>query len=394
MVSVEEAESIILSNPFPARTQNVPLEEAVGRVLAEAVFADRDIPPFDRVTMDGIAIRFASLTNQNQAFIIEGTQAAGQPPLKLRQTDHCIEVMTGAMLPEGTDTVIRYEDVSISDGIARVAAEVTKGQSIHVRGQDARQGQILLEPGLVLSAAEIALLASVGKKMVTVVGYPSTAIISTGDELVDIHDTPLPWQVRRSNSYALQAAFRRMQINATLFHIPDQRDALATTLADIFQRFQIVVLSGGISKGKFDYVPEALEKLGIRKLFQGVSQRPGKPFWFGKSSLNTVFALPGNPVSTYLCFYRYIKPWIEKSTGLKPKPQFATLARDFKFQPPLSFFLQVKIENKEGRLLAHPDECGGSGDFVNLKDIDGFIELPKSRSEFQAGESFLFYPFR
>lgn len=394
MVSVEEAESIILSNPFPARTQNVPLEEAAGRVLAEPVFADRDFPPFDRVTMDGIAIRFASLTNQNQAFIIEGTQAAGQSPLKLKHADHCIEVMTGAMLPEGTDTVIRYEDVSISDGVARVAAEVTKGQSIHVRGQDARQGQILLEPGLTLSAAEIALLASVGKKMVTVVAYPSTAIISTGDELVDIRDTPLPWQVRRSNSYALQAAFRRMQIDATLFHVPDQRDVLATTLADIFQRFQIVVLSGGISKGKFDYVPEALEKLGIRKLFQGVSQRPGKPFWFGKSSLNTVFALPGNPVSTYLCFYRYIKPWIEKSTGLKPKPQFATLARDFKFQPPLSFFLQVKIENKEGRLLAHPDEGGGSGDFVNLKDIDGFIELPKSRSEFQAGESFLFYPFR
>jgi molybdopterin molybdotransferase len=156
----------------------------------------------------------------------------------------------------------------------------------------------------------------------------------------------------------------------------------------------IVVLSGGVSKGKFDFVPNALERLGVKKIFHQVNQRPGKPFWFGKSEKQTVFALPGNPVSTYLCFYRYIKPWLEQCLGLPALKKQAILATDFTFKPSLTYFLQVSVKYEQGKLLAYPDAGGGSGDFVNLKEVDGFLELQADRSDFKAGEIFNYYSFR
>jgi len=238
------------------------------------------------------------------------------------------------------------------------------------------------------------LLASVGKSRVDVFVFPRIAIVASGDELVDVQDTPALHQIRRSNSYALQAAIQLMGGTSTSFHLVDQKELLKKELQKIVDDHDVVILSGGISKGKFDFVPEVLEEIGIVKLIQQVSQRPGKPFWFGVGKHKTVFALPGNPVSTYMCFYRYIRPWLLKNFGLPDQSLFAVLATDYKFQPKLTHFLQVKVRNEAGMLKAYPDAGGGSGDFANLKEVDGFLELPLERSEFKAGDVFPYYPFR
>lgn len=395
MTSVQEATAIILSHLFKSQKEAVELSHAIGRILGEHVFADRDFPPFNRVSMDGIAIQSKSFQSGRTEFTIEAMQAAGTPQLKLKNPEACIEVMTGAPLPEGTDAVVRYEDVEIKNSVAKILIDaITAGQNIHPQAQDAKQNQQLLFPGLKISPAEVALLASVGKSKVQVFSFPKTAIISTGDELVNIDQTPLPHQIRRSNDTALQAALIELGCQPHKFHVGDSRESLENDLTKIFQDHELIILSGGVSKGKFDFIPEVLESLGVQKLFHQVSQKPGKPFWFGVSTRHTVFALPGNPVSTYMCFYRYIKPWLMRSLGSEPIQSEAILAKDFNFKPSLTYFLQVKIKNESGKLMAYPDAGGGSGDFANLKDVDGFLELPLEKNEFRAGEVFPYHPFR
>jgi molybdopterin molybdotransferase len=396
MVTVHDATARIMQALYTPRTVQVPLAQAHGRVLAERITADRDLPPFDRATMDGIALAYAAWQGGARAFPLAGVQAAGMPAQVLRDTTHAFEVMTGAVLPDGTDTVVRYEDVSIQDGVATITVPtVEQGQSIHYQGSDARRDALLLEPGLVLSPAEVALLASVGRPLVTVFAPPRAAVVSTGDELVDVGETPLLHQVRRSNGHALVAALEALRVEATLSHLPDDRDVLQAKLRDLVAANDVIILSGGVSKGKFDFVPEVLESLGVVKHFHQVSQRPGKPFWFGASaSGKTVFALPGNPVSTFLCFQRYVKPWLLQSLGVPAAPAFAVLAEPFSFPPQLTYFLQVRVRNEQGRLMAYPDAGGGSGDFANLKEVTGFLELPLAPRQFQAGEVFPYWPFR
>ena len=395
MVSVAEASAIILTHPFIPGIEKVAIINAIGRILAEPIKADRDFPPFHRVSMDGIAIRFEAYAEGKRTFTIEAVQAAGQPKLKLKNPSGCIEVMTGAMLPEDTDTVVRYEDIEIKERQAIVRDnEIIKGQNIHYQGMDAKKDELLISQGMRISSSEVALLASVGKSDVAVYEGPRIAIISTGDELVAINEQPLPHQLRKSNGYALQSALLELGLASTQFHIIDQKEILKTQLKEILSAHDLIILSGGISKGKFDFIPEVLESLGIKKLIHQVSQKPGKPFWFGAADTKTVFALPGNPVSTYMCFYRYIKPWLMKSWGSDYPISTASLANGFSFKPPLTYFLQVQIKNESGKLMAYPLPGGGSGDFANLKEVDGFLELPADKEYFNAQEVFPFIPFR
>lgn len=395
MVSVKEAEHIILSNLHTCSTETVPVREACGRVLAEQVFADRDLPPFDRVTMDGIAVSYDSLSGGINSFPVRGIQRAGEPEGKLSDKSSCVEVMTGAVLPSGSDTVIRYEDVTLSNGIAVVRSDVfQRGQNIHRRGTDCRSGAVLLEPAVKISPAEVSVLASVGKPEVSVVALPRVAILSTGDELVPVDHTPEAHQIRQSNSYTLDAALGQLGLSATMYHASDDKRALREVLAALVDSTDVLLISGGVSKGKYDYVPAIFEELEVRKHFHGVSQRPGKPFWFGTRGNTVVFAFPGNPVSTFLCFQRYFVPWWNSSIGLASSTHSAVLAEDFSFQPPLTYFLQVRLANDGGVVRAFPAPGGGSGDFANLRGVDAFLELPSDRELFRAGEVFHCIPFR
>lgn len=398
MISAEEAINVVLSHNIEPKTEKVPLDKATGRILKEAVVADRDFPPFNRVMMDGIAISSQAWQEGRREFYVEGIQTAGAPQESLSQSQNCIEVMTGAMLPQNTDIVIRYEDVEIKEKIARVSLEETKPlQNIHLKGTDKKAGDILIHQNKMLSPAEIAVLATVGKSQVEVIKHLKVAIVSTGDELVDIDEAPNPYQIRKSNTYALQAALLEQGHEASTFHVNDERAALETKLESIIDEYDVVILSGGVSKGKKDYVPETLEKLKIKKLFHGVKQRPAKPFWFGIKddiSKTAIFALPGNPVSAFMCFYAYTLPWLRKCYNLSEPECYAVLQEDFTFNPPLTYFLQVKLVMDKSVLQAFPVSGKGSGDLANLLEADAFLKLPADRAEFKAGEIFQVIPYR
>ena len=397
MLTVKQATAVVLENALPLPDETVPLHLAVGRTLREPLTADRDFPPFDRVSMDGIAICFANFEQGQRRFFIENTQAAGAPQLVLAQTGNCIEVMTGAMLPQGTDTVIRYEDLSIDAGFATINLDkIQFRQNIHEQGVDRKNGETIVAEGSLLSPAELGVAATIGKSQLRVAALPRACVLSSGDELVEVDEVPLPHQIRKSNVHVMAAVLGTWGLSADLLHLPDDPAAIEATLSDCLEKYDVLLMSGGVSMGKFDHLPEVLEKLGVRKLFHKVSQRPGKPFWFGRSEGTVVFAFPGNPVSSFMCLHRYFRPWLRASQGLQPiENQYAVLAVDYIFKPELTYFLQVKLAaGQDGRLLATPVTGQGSGDLANLVDSDAFLELPLEGQAFRAGEVFPIWRFR
>ena len=382
MVSVEKAYNLILDNEISLATEFVAFENALGRVLAEDLFADRDFPPFDRVTMDGIAIDYQSFLNGNRKFNIQETQAAGEIQTTLQTIENCIEIMTGGVLPFNSDTVIRYEDLEIlGDSVVVKEIEIKLGQNIHRRGQDKLAGELILQKGKKLNASHLALAAALGKKTIEVLKMPRVAVISSGDELVEINQNPLLHQIRKSNIYAVGAILKKVGIQAEYFHIADNLELTIQKIGELLQSHPILIFSGGVSMGKKDFIPEALKSSFVEKVFHKISQKPGKPMWFGRTSKNLVFALPGNPVSTYLCTLRYILPFFEKCLGLEISSfQKVVLAEEITFKPMLSYFLQVKTQNQEGVLMAYPLLHNGSGDFISLAEADGFIELSNTEN--------------
>lgn len=396
MISTKEALQIVKNNAFVPNISHVPLLESLGRILVEDIIADRDFPPFDRVAMDGIGINFSNI---NTKTLIGNTQYAGEPQKTLSEPNACMEVMTGAILPLGCDTVIRYEDVDIQgvegQKIASILIpleEIIQGQHIHRKGSDRKAGDVLLKKGMKISPSEIAIMASVGKTNVSVQMPPRVAVISTGDELVDIDKTPEYYQIRMSNSYMLAGALQGVGIMPNLFHLKDDKKLLFNKLQQILLNHDVILLSGGVSAGKKDFLPEILTDLGVKKLFHKVAQKPGKPFWFGKMDDNKIiFALPGNPVSTFLCFCKYALPIIK---GMPNKKEFVVLDKDVFFKPNLAYFVPAKTFLQEGKLMAIPFEGSGSADFANLTDCDGFIELSADYQEFKKGELFEFIRFR
>ncbi|HRH51056.1 MAG TPA: molybdopterin molybdotransferase MoeA [Panacibacter sp.] len=396
MTTVEQATEIVLAESNDYGTESIYFENALGRVLAKDLRADRDLPPYNRVTMDGIAISFAAFENGIRSFKIIATQAAGETTFEINHPSECIEIMTGAALPSTTDTVIRYEDLEIKDGIATVQTEaVTKGQSIHLKGIDKSKGDLVAAAKQLITPALISMAASVGKSDLLVKQFPKVVIISSGDEVVNIDETPNAFQIRRSNNYTIKAALQQYCINAEMIHIPDDPVITKQEIKKCLQQYDVIILSGGVSEGKFDYIPKALEENAVKKLFHKVQQRPGKPFWFGKHKNGVlVFAFPGNPVSTFMCLRRYFCVWLEQSLGIAKQKMFAALEEDFVFTPALQYFLQVKLNvNEKGQLLAKPVAGNGSGDFANLLDTDAFMELPLEQNNFTKGEVFRVWPF-
>jgi molybdopterin molybdotransferase len=398
MITVAEAEAIILEHAVDFGIEEIPLAQATGRVLREDLVADRDFPPFARVMMDGIAIRYEIFADGRREFAVEGIQAAGVARQALSDPAKCFEVMTGAPLPEGTDTVIRYEDLAIEEGVANIRIEsIRLAQNVHSQGFDRKEGALIVTAGRMISPAETGLAATVGKAVLAVSRSPRTVIIYTGDEIVGVEQTPLPYQIRASNVHAIKAILARQHVEADTLHLPDDKAQTLQMLDSCLTGYDLIVLSGGVSMGKFDYIPEALEELGVERLFYKVRQRPGKPFWFGRSDRGaTVFALPGNPVSAFMCALRYVQPWLRKCLGAPAAgPLYAMLAEDFEFEPDLTHFLQVKITcDDRGRLMARPVKGKGSGDLANLVDTDGFLELPFESSLFRRGEVFPLILFR
>ncbi len=397
MITVPEVDALIKQTVQLNQTEEVSFENCLGRVLAEAITADRDFPPFNRVMMDGIAIRYTDWQAGLSSFKVQGMLPAGAPAVTLQESGHCIEVMTGAVCPNHADTIIKYEHINIAQGVATVEKghHVTAYQHVHPQGSDRKKGDVLLYPGKKITAAEMGVLATVGKAKLKVYKRCKVAIVATGDELVEITQQPQPHQIRKSNVYNLQAHLHAKGYQSNIYHIVDNKAKLHKQLEKIVQQHEVVVLSGGVSKGKLDFVPEILTSLGVEKQFHFVKQRPGKPFWFGTYHRGVVFALPGNPNSSFVGLNRYVLPYLYRTEGLEPAPIYAKLAAPFSFTPDLTYFLQVTLHyNTEGCLMATPLPGHGSGDLANLVDADGFVELPRGRNDFKKGEVFKCLPYR
>ncbi|MFT5256611.1 MAG: molybdopterin molybdotransferase [Arenicella sp.] len=395
MISVEQALQTVLNTSQDFGVEEIPFLKSLGRILKEEIFADRDFPPFHRVSMDGIVIDFAAFKNGQRAFKIEGIQAAGSEQIALQNAENCIEVMTGAVLPNNANAVIRYEDVTIDNGVATINIDaINERQNIHTKGKDGKSGALLISENTLISAAEIGVLATVGKSFVKVAKQPKVMIVSTGDELVAVAETPLAHQIRRSNVFTLVSLLERLQIPSETAHITDDKPILKSKIATYLKAYDVLLFSGAVSKGKYDFLPEVFEELGVEKGFHTVAQRPGKPFWFGQTNTCSIFGFPGNPISTFVNCLAYFYPWYYKSVGLEVREETAILAEDVKFKPNLAYFLQVKLENKKGQLMAYPISGNGSGDLASLLKAAAFIQLPSGTVEFKKGAVYPIIKYR
>lgn len=395
MISFEKAFLMVMENSQDHGSEKIALLQSQGRILAESIIADRDFPPFDRATKDGIAIKFDALKSTGQGFKAVDIAQAGSPQLSLDNDSTCIEVMTGAMVPKNADTVIMYEHTERTADFFTVHKAVNKGQNIHYQASDIAKNEILLQPGTKIGAAEIGVLASVGKPEVRVKKLPKIAVLSTGNELVDVHEVPEPYQIRKSNSHTLDVLLANESIDAAIHHIVDEPSAIKNTLESLLKTFDVLMLSGGVSMGKYDFLPEVFDSLGVEKIFHRVLQRPGKPFWFGKhpGHKTMIFSFPGNPVSTFVNYHVYFKPWLNKTLGTDT-PQFTVILEEaLTNQTDLSIFIGVKIKLKESGLYAQSLSSTGSGDLISLTKVDGFVRLNPNQ-EVKKGKSVPFVPTR
>jgi molybdopterin molybdotransferase len=374
---------------MPAESR--PLVRCLGQILREDVQAERDNPPFDRVCMDGIAIRSDANEDAVREYTVEGTQAAGMPARTLTDPRSAIEVMTGAVVPTGADCIIPLEEYDLDDRIAHLKANALREpyRNVQRRGSDSRPGVPMLRSGTRLNAPDIAIIASAGLASVCVSRQPRIIVASTGDELIEPGKPIAQHQVRRSNAYAIVAAltghgFQDIRDD----HILDDEKILRERLSQHLSSSDALVLSGGVSKGKFDFVPKVLKELGVQEVFYQVAQRPGMPMWFGVSPEGcAVFGLPGNPVATLVCLVRYVVPALTASLGAQSFwPESIALASPVKRGRAVASFVPVQVcVDAQGRRLADPRIPNGSGDFLALAGTDGFVELPPQPEPYPEG---------
>lgn len=390
MLTTAEARDAILGAMPAFDTESIPVNTATSRILHQSVEAERDQPPFNRVMMDGIAIAFASFDSGTRSFPIQATQAAGDEQLTL-DAGKCIEIMTGASLPNGADCIIPVERISVADSAAEIEADykAEARQFIHPCGSDHTQGTELLTAGKRISPMDIAVINSCGLIEVAVSRSPSVRVISTGNELVPAGEPIEDHQIRLSNGPAVIAMLEQHGYgNCEHDHLVDEPELLKERIGEHLDNADVLILSGGVSMGKADYIPQVLADLGVKVVFHKISQRPGKPMWFGVGpKQQAVFALPGNPVSTLVCCRQYVIPALAAASGLSERPpEFASLAQDVAFKPKLTCFLPVRlVSSVGGPVLAMPVHTNTSGDFASLSGTDGYVELALEESRFPMG---------
>jgi molybdopterin molybdotransferase len=379
LATASEATARIIAAIASLPQEMVPLAEAIGRVLRVPLIADRPLPPYRRATMDGIAFRFGSTTSVR----IAGLHAAGDPPPRPLADGEAWEIMTGALVPEDCDTLVPYEEVTIENGFAEISGEQVPGRFIHEVGTDASIGQVLVSTGTIVGPVEIAIAASVGVAELTVSKRPTITLLTTGDEAIPVTTTPHPWQIRRSNGPMLEAMLRGLGIaDITSHHVIDDEILLGDTVDTALANSDLILLCGGISKGKRDHVRSVLEARLGAPAFHGVRQRPGKPlaFWSGPP---LVFALPGNPVSVLATFCHYVLPAISRMQGSEPSPRLALpLSSPLDPHPSLTWLLPCRI-SEHGAAIPLPPQ--NSGDFVSVAGATHLLEIPPGRATLPSG---------
>jgi molybdopterin molybdotransferase len=406
MISVDQARKIVIetfrSLPIELRVERVLLTAALGRVLAQEIVADTDQPPFDRSIKDGYAVRSGDIQKVPVVLNIVGESKAGDATLPRVSSGEAVRIMTGAALPDGADAVVMVEDTEAVESAAgqrplgsfdsrhiRVMKGVREGANISRHGSEAHAGETLVPRGQRLRVHEISLAASTGLSAIEVFQKPRVSVLATGDELVPVDFTPAANQIRNSNSLSLGAMVERAGGNPLLRGIAtDDPDDLKEKIGAALESSDGLLLTGGVSAGKYDFVEDALKALGVQTHFDAVAIRPGKPAVFGTRGHQFVFALPGNPVSAIVTFQLFVVPLLELLSGSaveEPLILNARLESSFHQAAGRRGFLPAYYSVHNGDILVRTVRWKGSSDLAGLARSNCFLIAPENQEEFSAG---------
>jgi molybdopterin molybdotransferase len=409
MLTIEEALGAVLDEARPLPARYVPLEYALGCELADDVAADIDLPPFDKALVDGYAVRSGDLQGPNRWLQLGESIMAGQTPTRPLAPGEAALVMTGAPIPAGCDVVVMHERTQAGERGVRIdESEVRAGQNILPRGREMRAGQVVVAAGTILGPAHLGVLASVGQAEPPVF-QPSVAILSTGDELVAPDRVPGPGQIRNSNAVMLAALTRQDRAIPAVFPIvADELVALRSSL-ELALDSDVVLITGGVSAGRRDLVPEALESLGVRRVFHKVRLKPGKPIWFGVGPERAargpepgalVFGLPGNPVSGLVGYLLLVRPALailSRRPGPPPATRAVRLAGPFRHRGDRPTYFPARWASGPSSDAAPPQietlDWAGSADLRTAAAADGFAAFPAGDRDYAPGEIVEFLPF-
>ena len=389
MLSFEQARATILSNISPTGAERAALLDALGRAVAEDVIALWDMPLCDNSAMDGFAVRAEDCSSIPAALTVIGYLPAGDIPTVALMPGCAIKIMTGAPIPPGCDAVVPFEETEEAGETVTLKERVVPRQHVRFRGEDVAAGQTVIPAGAVIRPFEISMLASFGKAFVPVHRRARVAVLSTGDELVEMGETPKPGQVINSNALSLAAAIREIGAEPVLLGIArDTRESLREKLAEGLKH-DALITSAGVSAGDRDLVREILEELGVELLFWKVAIKPGGPTAFGRKGNIPIFALPGNPVSTMVTFEEFVRPALLRMMGhervCRPLIQ-AVLANDVRKKPGKTTFIRVQIESREGRIFARSAGDQHTGILTTMLRADALAVLPADAAAVPAGE--------
>jgi molybdopterin molybdotransferase len=394
MLSVTEAQAVILQHARPLPPEDVPLgPAALGLVLAEDVTSDLDMPPYDKSMMDGYAVRAADLPDgRGELRIVEEITAGRTPRLPLGAGE-AARIMTGAPIPSGADAVIVVERTRTPDDHhVRIEDKPPRpGQNILPRGVEMRRGETVLQAGAVLRPQELGVLATVGRTSVQAHPAPRVAVLSTGDEVVEAPEAPGPGQIRNGNGPMLTAQTARTGAVPRYLGIArDRRESLEPLIAEGLT-YSVLVLSGGVSAGKLDLVPGVLQSLGVQAHFHKVEMKPGKPVFFGSRGDRLVFGLPGNPVSALVCFELFVRPALRRLAGhadARPRLVRATLAEDFAYRTDRPTYHPARLDMADAGWRVRAVPWFGSPDLRGLTRANAFVLFPAGDHQHRAGQSF------
>lgn len=383
MISYTDAQDIVLNSQVAYSTEKVMLNQSLNRILAKDVLSDVDMPPFNKSAMDGFACRKGDLSNELK--VIE-TIKAGDEPKNTINKNECSRIMTGASVPEGADCVIMVEQTEmVGDDLIRFTADKT-ADNIALKGEDLKKGEAALKKGTLIKPQHIAVLASVGCIMPEVFSKPKVAVLTTGDEIVEPHHNPGGKKIRNSNGSQLIAQLKELGIDATYFGIiEDTPQGTKKAIKIAIQNNDIILLTGGVSMGDYDFVPGALEENGVDILFSEVAIKPGKPTVFGRKEDTFVFGLPGNPVSSFVIFELFVKPFIYQYVGYQYQPRDVVMQMGIDYsrkKTVRTFWMPVFInENNE----AMPVEYHGSAHIHSMCYADGLAYIETGKKEIRKG---------
>ena len=383
MISFDNALQTIMDSAVTLDEESVQLQKACGRILYTDIASDVDMPPFNKSAMDGYACRREDL---DRPLKVVETIAAGYTPQKTVGTVECAKIMTGGVVPEGADCVVMVEHTELKDDLVHVCKKSTV-TNICYQAEDIKTGDAVLPKGKRITPAEIAILASVGCDPVPVARKPVLGVIATGSELVEPSQKPDTAQIRNSNSYQLCCQIEQAGCSAKYFGIAeDTPDAIRTCIENLLPEIDILLVSGGVSMGDYDYVPGVLKKVGFDLLFEKVAIKPGKPTVFGKNENKFVFGMPGNPVSTFMIFELFVKPFCFKMMGGEYYPLKVSMTVSERIKRKKSerlAYIPVVI-NRKGEVCKV--SYHGSAHIHALTMAHGYIAIPVGVNEFPAGE--------